>query len=143
MKDRKFIQDLTTNIRDSEIKLSTSRSTGPWWQHTNKNETKVTLDRDIHTTKFLDMQEVAVLTHKHKNIITKNGHLKLDSQKYRSQPRNKQDLQEKFCKILASIFVQHKQRILRKKVPQKEKERRMDDKKRKSFIKKMRKKDVD
>lgn len=100
----------------------------------------MSLRREIQSTKLLSVDEIKILIHRYKNLITKDGYLKLESQKFRSQPRNKQDLQEKLCKILASIFVQHKQRVLRKKVPKKEKEKRLDDKKRRKVVKKLRRK---
>lgn len=134
---------LVQKIIDQEVQRETARSSGAGGQHVNKNETKVILVREALHTKNLSEEQIERLQNEYKNKISKEWLLRVSSQRYRSQIRNKEDVIHKFGMIIHSLFEQKKERKYRKKIPRREKEKRLSTKKKRSYIKQLRRKDLE
>ena len=87
-----------------EVKFRTSRSSGPGGQHVNKTESRVELLWSLQTSECLNnLQKYRVNRSLHSRI-TDEGLLILGSEKHRSQHQNKQEVTDRFLRlIIASI----------------------------------------
>jgi ribosome-associated protein len=121
-----------------EMKFSASRSSGPGGQHVNKVNTKVELRFNINDTNLLSADDKTLLFEKIANKINNNGELVLVSEKYRSQSRNKESVIEKFFEILKNALTPPKKRIPIK-LSKTKKKKRLENKKKQSDKKEMRK----
>ena len=120
----------------SEIELRTSRSSGPGGQHAQKSETRVEAVFDVEASEALtDAQK--------RRVIAKAGPvLRAIAQDERSQLRNRELATERVVAALRdALFVQ------RRRVPTKPsaaaKARRIDEKKRRGEIKRLRRQPPD
>jgi ribosome-associated protein len=120
----------------SEIELRTSRSSGPGGQHAQKSETRVEAIFDIEASSALsDAQK--------RRVIAKAGPvLRAIAQDERSQLRNKELAIERVIESLREAL-----RVPRRRVPTKpsaaSRERRLDQKKRRSQVKRLRRQPPD
>ena len=128
------------NFRDilKEVIFKASRSGGAGGQHVNKVSTKVELYFSIKNSMVLSEEEKKILFEKLEQKITKEGSIQLTSQSERSQLRNKKQVIDKFEILLESAFEVEKPRK-ETQVPHFVKEKRLQHKKVRSEIKKMRK----
>ncbi|MBP7507108.1 MAG: aminoacyl-tRNA hydrolase [Prolixibacteraceae bacterium] len=129
------------NIRDftSELKFSSSRSSGPGGQNVNKVNSKVELRFDVNKSELLSEDEKVLLLKKLKTKINIEGELIITAQEDRSQLKNKQDVIEKFHALIIKALTPVKKR--RPTNPTKSSvEKRLKQKKEGSEIKQMRKK---
>ncbi|MDD5569842.1 MAG: alternative ribosome rescue aminoacyl-tRNA hydrolase ArfB [Bacteroidales bacterium] len=125
---------------DTEFRFKTSRSSGAGGQNVNKVSTKVELDFDVVSSALLTAEQKEIILQKLKNRISKEGILQVISQTERSQLGNKEIAIKKFYELMNKCFITRKKRKPTK--PSRvSKERRLESKKRKSEIKKLRKKD--
>jgi len=115
----------------SEIELRTSRSSGPGGQHAQKSETRVEAVFDVGaSTALSDAQK--------RRVVAKAGPvLRAVAQDERSQLRNRELATERLVSALRdALFVQ------RRRVPTKpsaaSKQRRLDEKKRRGEVKRLR-----
>ena len=124
-------------IREDELVFKFSRSGGPGGQNVNKLNTRVTLFFDVvNTTSFSDGQKKRIL----RRLATradKNGVIRVVSQKYRTQKANRRVTIERFAELLQEAL---RKRPVRKetKVPQWAKQKRLEEKKRRSLLKRQR-----
>jgi ribosome-associated protein len=115
----------------SEIELRTSRSSGPGGQHAQKSETRVEAVFDVTASSSLsDVQK--------RRVIARAGPvLRAVAQDERSQARNKELATERLVATLREAL-----RVERKRVPTKPSqaatERRLDDKRRRGELKRLR-----
>jgi ribosome-associated protein len=115
----------------AEIELRTSRSSGPGGQHAQKSETRVEALFDVEASSALtDGQK--------KRVLAKAGPvLRAIAQDERSQLRNKELATERLVAMLRDAL-----HVERKRVPTKPskaaKERRLDDKRRRGEVKRLR-----
>jgi ribosome-associated protein len=131
-------EDLKYRNFESEFVFSTSRSGGPGGQNVNKVSTKVELRFSINSTLLLSETEKEMIFKKLKNKINKEGELLLVSQSERTQLRNKEVVTEKFYDLVAkALTVPLKRRKTRPTLSSKLK--RLEEKKNRGFIKKLRK----
>ncbi len=124
-------------IREDELVFKFSRSGGPGGQNVNKLNTKVTLFFDVaNASAFSDEQKKRIL----KQLATradKNGVIRVVSQKYRTQKANRRVVLERFTELLREALT--KKRVRRKtKVPKWAKQKRLEEKKRRSTLKRQR-----
>lgn len=129
-----FITDLMP-----EIQFFTSRSSGPGGQNVNKVNTKVELRFHIRNSTMLNITQKELLLQRLASKLTNDGFLIVVSQRSNSQLANKEDVLEKFYRLLNKALTPAKPR--RKTQPSKSSvEKRLTYKKLKSEIKQNRQK---
>ena len=124
-------------IREDELVFKFSRSGGPGGQNVNKVNTRVTLFFDVAKCEsFSDVQRQQIL----KRLATranKDGIIRVVSQRYRTQKANRrvavERLQELFRGALKKKAVRRKTRV-----PKAVKQRRLEEKRRRSLLKQQR-----
>ena len=125
-----------------ELEITTSRSGGPGGQHVNKTETRITIRWNVkETSAFPEALKERVL----KNLgsrLTADGDLIIHNSESRSQLQNKNNALELLAEIIRKALLAPKKRI-KTKIPKKEKERRLLEKKQRGDIKKGRRKNLD
>jgi len=124
-------------INADELAFKVSRSGGPGGQNVNKVNTRVTLFFDVANCGSLsDWQKQRILT-RLATRADKNGVLRVVSQKFRTQRANRNAAVERLQELLAGAL---KTRPIRKKskVSYSAKQRRLEEKKRRSLLKRQR-----
>jgi ribosome-associated protein len=115
----------------SEIELRTSRSSGPGGQHAQKSETRVEAVFDVEASSALsDVQK--------RRVVTKAGPvLRAIAQDERSQLRNRQLATERLVESLREALKVPRRRVATKPSAA-AKARRLDDKRRRGEVKRLR-----
>jgi ribosome-associated protein len=121
----------------TELSFKTSRSGGSGGQNVNKVSTKVLLEFDVMNSKVLDEIQRETIQEKLANKINSEGILQVVSQTERTQLKNKKIALEKFNLLITNCFLVRKERKATK-VPKAVKEKRLNDKRIKSELKKWR-----
>lgn len=124
-------------IREDELVFGASRSGGPGGQNVNKVNTRITLLFDVaNCGSFSDIQKKRILS-RLSTRADKNGVIRVISQKFRTQKANRRAAIERLQKLLAEAL---KTRPARKKtkVPYAVKQRRLEEKRQRSLLKKQR-----
>lgn len=120
-----------------EFQFTVSRSGGPGGQSVNKLNTKVLLRFDIENSTLLSDEEKKRLLSAKSNLITANNELLISVETTRSQLRNKEIAIYYFYKFVIKALY-----IPKKRIPTKpsrvSKEKRLEQKKKLSEIKKQR-----
>ncbi len=125
------------SIPESEVSFSTARSAGPGGQHVNKVNSRVILEFDLLNSSALSSTQKQRLIRELRHRINLRGVLRLQSQRYRSQRANRVDLIEKFVFLLREGLKSVKHRVPTK-IPQGIRERRLESKKRRGNLKRVR-----
>lgn len=130
------------HIREDELVFKVSRSGGPGGQNINKVSTRVTLFFNVASCEsFSNVQKQRILT-RLSTRADKNGVIRVTSQKFRTQKANRRAAVERLQELLREAL---KTRPIRKKtkVPYAAKQRRLEEKRRRSLLKQQRaKKDL-
>ena len=124
-------------IDENELVFKVSRSSGPGGQNINKLNTRVTLLFDVaNCGSFSDTQKQRILA-RLASRADKNGVLRIVSQKFRTQGANRGAAVERLRQLLIDAL---KTKPVRKKskVPYAAKQRRLEEKKRRSMLKRQR-----
>jgi ribosome-associated protein len=127
-------------ISEDELIFRASRSSGPGGQNVNKLNTRVTVEFDVvNCREFSDLQKRLIIKRLSKRV-SKDGLIKIVSQRHRSQRANRQAAVERLVGLLAAAL---KTKPIRKKTkkPRAADQRRLEDKKRRSILKQRRRKD--
>jgi ribosome-associated protein len=127
----------TLSIPESEISFSTSRSSGPGGQHVNTASTKVTLIFNVDDSATLSLNQKYRIKSVLSGRINLSGELRLSAEEHRSQYRNRQEVVERFRKMIAEAVKPPKKRK-KTRIPHGSKLRRLDSKKKKAEKKKNR-----
>jgi len=124
-------------ISEERIIFKASRSSGPGGQNVNKVNTRITLFFDVSSCEsFSNEQKQRVL----KLLATradKNGVIRVVSQKYRTQKANRRAAVERLCEFLKEAL-ESKPKRKKTKVPYAAKQKRLEEKKRRSLLKQRR-----
>jgi ribosome-associated protein len=124
-------------INEDELVFKVSRSSGPGGQNVNKLNTRVTLLFDVKNSGGLsDLHKKRILT-RLASRADKNGVLRIVSQKFRTQKANRNAAVERLRQLLTDAL-----KILpvrkKSKVPYTARQRRLEEKRRRSLLKRQR-----
>jgi ribosome-associated protein len=123
-------------IDERELQIDFIRASGPGGQNVNKVATAVQLRFDVHAAS-LPEEIKARLTQLAGNRITSEGLLLIEARRFRTQEQNREDAIQRFVDLMRKSLIKPKAR--RKTKPtQASKEQRLQEKKRRGEIKKMR-----
>jgi ribosome-associated protein len=126
-----------TAISEDEINYTFARSAGPGGQNVNKLNTKVTAIFNVLTSENLKAPQKKRILSRLKTRTTKQGLLKVSSQKHRTQRANRLTACDRLIELLIQALKKQKTRK-KTKPPQYAKEKRLAEKKRRGAIKKLR-----
>jgi ribosome-associated protein len=124
-------------IPDDELTLTFVPSGGPGGQHANKAATRAELTWNVNTSRVLGPQQRARLANRLANRFDSTGTLRLTSDRYRSQLRNRFDAEERLARLVADALRPEKPRIGTKPT-RASTERRLEQKRRRSATKRAR-----
>ncbi len=125
------------SVPRSELQYRATRSGGPGGQHVSTSSTRVELTWDIGKTQSLTDEQRARVMLKLANRIDADGHLHLDASASRSQAQNKELATQRMVELVAKALHIPKPRK-KTKTPRAVKEARLQEKKRRSNVKKTR-----
>jgi len=124
-------------IPQHELEYRATRSSGPGGQHVNRSATRVELWWNLETTTALTPDQVATVRRRLGRRVKADGSIRLVSQRFRSQQRNKEDAAARLAALVGRALTPRKARKATK--PSKaSREQRIRDKKKRSEIKKLR-----
>jgi ribosome-associated protein len=98
----------------NEIRIKTSRSSGPGGQHVNKTESKVELSWSLEESEFFSPEQKMRLRKRLKSRLTVDGVLIMTSQATPSQIRNREIVEQRFLELVYRMLVPPKKRIATK-----------------------------
>ena len=118
------------------LRASASRSGGPGGQNVNKVETKVTIEVEVDALPLPDDRKARV-RERLATRINRDGVLHVSSQKARSQLANRDHALDRLEELLRDALAEEKPRK-KTRVPKAAKRKRVEDKKRRSETKRLR-----
>ena len=126
---------INNNVRIpiTELQFRFARSGGKGGQNVNKVETKVELLFDVSSSPSFTDEQRALIQERLTSQIDAAGVLHIVAQESRSQWRNRELAVERFVELLHKALKPKKKRV-KTKTPQAAKERRMEEKKRRGTI---------
>lgn len=124
-------------IPEGEISFTASRSGGPGGQNVNKVSTKVTLAFYVAGSSALSEEQKRKIMGRLATRINKEGILQVVSQRTRSQELNRADALIRFSELLRRALTPQRPRVPTR-VPTVAKKKRIEEKKKRSFIKQAR-----
>lgn len=128
-------------LPENELELETSRSSGPGGQNVNKLETRVTVRLDVEGSPTLDQalseEKRERLLERLDSRLSRAGVLRVTSQKHRSQSANREEARQRLAEILRVALDEPEERKPTR-VPKAVHRRRLQDKRRRSEVKKLR-----
>ena len=127
----------TISIDDSELEESFVRSSGPGGQNVNKVSSAVQLRFDTRRSPSLPNDVAIRLMRLAGSRLTKEGVIVIVAQSYRDQTRNRAEARERLVDLIREAAVKPTPRRATK-VPKAAKKRRLEGKRHRADIKKMR-----
>jgi ribosome-associated protein len=125
------------SIPEDELRFTATRSSGPGGQHVNKASTRVTLRFDLANSPSLTSDQKQLLLERLPTRISKQGVLRVVSQKTRSQAANREVALERFVELLQQALELRPERKPIK-IPSAVKEKRIANKKHRGHLKRER-----
>ena len=127
----------TISIDDSELSETFVRSSGPGGQNVNKVSSAVQLRFDVRHSPSLPNDVAVRLMRLAGKRLTKEGVIVIIAQSHRAQERNRADARERLFDLIRQAAVRPVPRRATK-VPKAQKRKRIEGKKHRSTIKKLR-----
>lgn len=125
-----------------EIEITASRAGGPGGQHVNKTSTRITVRWNVKTSRALTDEQKERLLEKLASLLTIDGDLIINASSSRSQDQNKHAALENLAdKIRRALTIPKKR--MKSGVPKGAKEKRLQSKKIRGEVKKMRRERYD
>jgi ribosome-associated protein len=121
-------------IPDAEIEYAFSASSKPGGQKVNKTSTRVRLTFDVASSPILSEGQRKLIMRRLQARITKDGLLRVVSQRHRSQLANRRAALERLAELLRGALAEAPRRK-RTAAPQEAAEKRLKDKKRRGLLK--------
>ncbi len=129
-------------IPESELEITTSRAGGPGGQYVNRTSSRITLRWNIRNTNALTDEQKARVLQNLQSQLTTEGELIIHNSSTRSQEQNKEAAFATLAaKVRGALYVPKKR--VKTKVSKAVKESRLQEKKKRSTLKKMRTKYYD
>jgi ribosome-associated protein len=126
------------SIREAELTLDFVRSSGPGGQNVNKVATAVQLRFDVFRSPSLPEDVRRRLVRMAGKRVSKEGVLRIDARRFRTQERNRQDAVDRLVEWIRRAAVKPKKRI-KTRPTLGSRERRLEGKRRRSETKRLRK----
>jgi ribosome-associated protein len=98
------------SIPFSELELTYARSSGPGGQNVNKVNSKAILRWDLTSSPSVPLILKGRLLSRLRPQLTSEGEIVISSDRFRDQPKNREDCFEKLQKLLISVAVEPKKR---------------------------------
>ncbi len=135
--------EVTNNIviGEDQLRFVFSRSSGPGGQNVNKVNSRVTVFFDVANCPNLSEGQKKRIAAKLKSRMSKDGVLHVHCQKYRTQGENRVLVIERIAGLLRSALVRKPPRK-KTRMPRAAKMKRLEEKKRRGDIKRLRGKKV-
>lgn len=124
-------------IDDRELEERFIRASGPGGQHVNKVATAVELRFDVRQCSALPPSVAARLERLAGRRLTEEGVLVIRAERFRTRERNRDDARERLLKLIRKAAIVPKRRVATKPT-RASKERRREDKTKRSRVKKLR-----
>ncbi len=129
-------------VPDAQLQWRFSRASGPGGQHVNTTDSRVELSVDIKTCSALSpLQRDRALSRLASRLT--DGTLTVVASSYRSQWRNRQEAAERMASVLREAIAPPARARRATKPSKNAKRRRLDAKKRRGKIKKLRQRPID
>ncbi len=126
------------SIPVDELTFSAVRSGGPGGQNVNKVSTKVILEFNVDKSPSLTDEQKELIKRRLAGRISGEGIFRVSSQKSRQQSTNREDAMRRFSGLLKGAL--QKKKIRRQTaVPKVSRQERLEEKKKRGFIKQSRK----
>ena len=132
-----FVINPSITIPDAEIRFSAVRSAGPGGQNVNKVNSRVILEFDLHLSSALTSYQKRRITVALVHRINKQGILRMQAQRHRSQTANRAELVGRFVELLQRALQPKKYRVPTR-VPTRVREKRLEVKKQRTQTKRIR-----
>ena len=120
-----------------ELTFTASRAGGPGGQHVNKTNSRITLEWDVACSQAFDEESRELVKEKLASRLTQSGVLQIHVDDERSQHRNREIACDRLKEIVEAALKVQKKRIPTR-VSTGAKKRRVDEKKRRSALKRQR-----
>ena len=128
-------------IPGAELWFTASRSGGPGGQHVNKTSSRVTLRWNVDKTAALGDEDRERVMVRLANRLSREGVLRVSSESERSQHRNRLGARERMVELVRGALREERERRPTR-TPARAHRQRIEDKRRRSGIKRLRKRPV-
>ena len=128
-------------IDDDELQFHATTAQGPGGQHVNRSNTRVVVLWNVKTSPSLDDAQRVRILERLSNRISREGVLRVASQKHRSQSRNRDAAVQRLAELVAGALRTDPPRKATKP-SRAARRRRVDEKKRRGEIKRTRRKPI-
>ena len=129
-------------IPGAELSFTASRASGPGGQHVNKTSSRVLLRWDVRDSAALDDRQRARVCERLRSRLTRDDVLQVAAESERSQHRNRELARQRLAALVRGALSRRKRRV-RTKVPRGVHRRRVEGKRRRGQVKRLRKKPTD
>ena len=130
------------NIPEGELDFTTSRSSGPGGQNVNKVNTRVTLLWNMAESPSISDEQRALLREHLAGRISREGVLRVVSQRHRTQWANREAALRRFAELIADALTEATPRVP-VTLPATANKRRLERKRRRGRLKRERAADFD